>query len=59
MTADLKGYQTKETEWRFHLRRGTLLRLVEIAERELAVVRADLDELEAHPPMYHLFNWSA
>lgn len=59
MTADLSNYQSSETAWRYDSMKSRLFCRIRDTEKELHRLRAQLDELERKPPLYHLFNWSA
>lgn len=59
MSDNLESYQSKETQWRWTvLHESAVLRLQE-AREELGFAESELEHIEAHPPLSHLFNWSA
>jgi hypothetical protein len=56
---DVSDYQTTETAWRYKARLENLVaQLHKVYEEQDRLVK-EIDHLYDHPPMYHLFNWSA
>lgn len=57
--SDLSSYQSAGTAWRYDVYVSDAERNIERAKRVLAEAEARLQWLMDHPPLYHLFNWSA
>ncbi len=56
---DFTSYQTADTAWRFHTRKLRAWEKLKTALDEAAKAKQELEYLEQHPPLWHLFNWSA
>jgi prefoldin subunit 5 len=56
---DIASYQSSETAWRYDSRVGRLKEKIEQTQNLLQTLEEELKQLEARPPLYHLFNWSA
>jgi hypothetical protein len=56
---DLYSYQSAETAWRYDLYLKDHKSYIEHLKLALAKEQERLEWLEKHPPLYHLFNWSA
>jgi hypothetical protein len=59
MEHDFASYQSPETVWRYSFRITQLQEEIQRAEQRLVECKERLAELESHPPLIHLFNWSA
>ncbi len=59
MFDDLSDYQSAETAWRYDVQLEDAKVRWEKAGIELRAASEALVNLQFHPPMYHLFNWSA
>lgn len=59
MHDDFRSYQSAETEWRYRSAITRLKEDIKNTESLLATQKNKLAYLEAHPPLYEHFNWSA
>ncbi len=59
MRDDLSDYQSADTAWRYENRVARLKADIANTEALLRTQKEALRALEEHPPLYHLFNWSA
>ncbi len=56
---DLGNYQSAETVWRWESRLRRARDAYEEALKAALLAEQETAWLLLHPPMYHLFNWSA
>ena len=59
MNENFSTYQTADTAWRYEIYMSLAREAESKALGDLAAAVARLDKLRAHPPLDHLFNWSA